>query len=68
MRQGNFENFDKVVFVDNYSGEGIDSAERAFTIRVQYRSDSRTLMDEEVDKVHETVIKRLADKLGARFR
>ncbi|PYS99076.1 MAG: hypothetical protein DMF63_13470 [Acidobacteria bacterium] len=41
-----------VSFVDVYEGKGIEANERSLTIRLEYRSDERTLIETEVDAVH----------------
>ncbi|MDQ3131256.1 MAG: phenylalanine--tRNA ligase subunit beta [Acidobacteriota bacterium] len=57
-----------VEFVDVYEGKGIADDERSITIRLEYRSDERTLIDEEVDAVHNQIIKSLEEKLSAKQR
>jgi len=57
-----------VEFVDVYEGKGIANDERSITIRLEYRSDERTLIDEEVDAVHSQIIKNLENNLGAKQR
>jgi phenylalanyl-tRNA synthetase beta chain len=57
-----------VDFVDIYEGKGIDADERSITIRFEYRSDERTLMDADVDAVHEELVSDLETKLGIRRR
>ncbi|HEX8287456.1 MAG TPA: phenylalanine--tRNA ligase subunit beta [Pyrinomonadaceae bacterium] len=57
-----------VSFVDVYEGKGVADDERSITIRLEYRSDERTLIDEEVDSVHNQIISSLESKTGARQR
>nr|MBA2735906.1 phenylalanine--tRNA ligase subunit beta [Pyrinomonadaceae bacterium] len=57
-----------VEFVDVYEGKGIADDERSITIRLEYRSDERTLIDEEVDAIHSQIIKNLENNLGAKQR
>ncbi len=57
-----------VRFVDLYEGKGLTAAERAITLRLEYRSDERTLLDEEVDPVHETVVTEAEKRLGIKRR
>ncbi len=68
IEKGGHEFFERVSYVDTYSGSGIRDDERAVTIRLEYRSDERTLTDEEVDAVHGEVLGILKKKLDARFR
>ena len=57
-----------VEFVDIYEGKGIADDERSLTIRLEYRSNERTLTDEEVDKVHALILGDLENKTGAKLR
>jgi phenylalanyl-tRNA synthetase beta chain len=57
-----------VQFVDVYEGKGIADDERSITVRLEYRSDERTLIDEEVDTVHNKIVKSLENNLGAKQR
>jgi phenylalanyl-tRNA synthetase beta chain len=52
-----------VKFVDVYEGKGLAADERSLTIRLEYRSDERTLTDEEVDAAHKRIIDLLADEM-----
>ena len=42
--------------------------ERSVTIRIEYRSDDRTLVDSEIDGLHLQVLSELERKTGARPR
>jgi phenylalanyl-tRNA synthetase beta chain len=57
-----------VDYVDVYEGKGIGDDERSLTIRFEYRSPERTLIDEEVDAVHAEILKGLEAKLGIKPR
>ena len=57
-----------IEFVDVYEGKGMADDERSVTIRLEYRSDERTLLDEEVDKVHGEILKNLESETGAKLR
>ena len=57
-----------VEFVDIYEGKGLADDERSLTIRLEYRSPERTLVDEEVDAVHAGILKSLEEKLGIKPR
>jgi phenylalanyl-tRNA synthetase beta chain len=59
---------ERVDFVDIYEGKGIGDDERSLTIRLEYRSPERTLIDEEVDKVHSGLLRALETKLGIKPR
>ena len=64
----NFELLRKVEFVDVYEGKGMTGDERSITLRLSYRSDERTLLEEEVEKIHASILENLEEKLGARQR
>jgi phenylalanyl-tRNA synthetase beta chain len=57
-----------VEFVDLFEGKGLGENERSLTIRFSYRSDDRTLVEEEVNEAHQAILAPLADKLGIRQR
>lgn len=57
-----------VEFVDVYEGKGVADDERSMTIRLEYRSDERTLIDEEVDAAHNQIVSNLENDLGAKQR
>ncbi len=58
----------KVEFVDVFEGKGIADDERSITIRIDYRSDERTLVDEEVDALHHQIVEKLQETLGVKQR
>jgi phenylalanyl-tRNA synthetase beta chain len=57
-----------VDFVDVYHGKGLNEGERSITVRLEYRSDERTLIDDEVDDAHRKIVDSVVDKLGIRIR
>lgn len=57
-----------VDFVDIYEGKGMADDERSVTIRLEYRGDERTLIESEVDEVHQQIIGNLQEILGLRQR
>lgn len=57
-----------VEFVDIYEGKGIGADERSITIRLEYRSDERTLIETEVDEVHGELIEAVEKDLNIRRR
>lgn len=57
-----------IEFVDVYEGKGMEDDERSITIRLSYRSDERTLIESEVDAVHQQIIPNLQEILGLRQR
>jgi phenylalanyl-tRNA synthetase beta chain len=68
IAEQNFELCRKIEFVDVYEGKGISDNERSITIRLEYRADERTLIDEEVDAVHNQILNALESNLNARQR
>ncbi len=63
-----FELCRKIEFVDVYEGQGVGEDERSITIRLEYRSDERTLLDEEVDLIHAQILQNLETHSGAKQR
>lgn len=68
IKEMGFELCRNVEFADVFEGQGMPDDERSLTIRIQYRSDVRTLTEEEVEKVHEQIISRLEVTLGFKQR
>lgn len=62
------ELLDSISFVDLFEGKGLGDNERSLTIRFEYRSSERTLIEEEVSAVHDSIIARLEFKLGVGIR
>ena len=65
MGKGLIESVD--VF-DVYQGKEIDPAEKALAVRISYRSNKRTLTDDEVNTIHEKVIGEIRRQTGGRLR
>ena len=57
-----------VGFVDIFEGKGVEDGKRSLTIRLEYRSDERTLVDEEVTDVHVGILESLSKTLGVEQR
>jgi phenylalanyl-tRNA synthetase beta chain len=57
-----------VSLVDVYEGAGLPEGKRSLTLRVEYRSDERTLRDEEVNASHARVVAALEETFGAQMR
>ena len=57
-----------VRFVDVYEGKGVAADQRSLTIRLEYRSDERTLVEAEVDAVHGELIESVEKDLNIRRR
>ncbi|MEJ7622973.1 MAG: phenylalanine--tRNA ligase subunit beta [Pyrinomonadaceae bacterium] len=57
-----------IVFVDIYDGKGLAKDERSLTVRLEYRSDEHTLVESEVEALHEQIITGIENSLGIRRR
>jgi phenylalanyl-tRNA synthetase beta chain len=57
-----------VRFVDIYEGKGLAGDEWSITVRLEYRSDERTLVENEVEALHEQLIPTAEGKLGIKRR
>ncbi|MCY7348658.1 MAG: phenylalanine--tRNA ligase subunit beta [Pyrinomonadaceae bacterium] len=64
----NYELCRSVEFIDVYEGKGVADDERSMTIRLAYRSDERTLLDEEVETAHAQILQVLKANLDAQQR
>jgi phenylalanyl-tRNA synthetase beta chain len=58
----------EVTLFDLYRGEQIAEGKKSFAIRIVYQSPSRTLTDEEVDRIQEQMLAKLRQELGAALR
>jgi phenylalanyl-tRNA synthetase beta chain len=58
----------EVTLFDLYRGEQIAEGKKSFAIRIVYQSPSRTLTDEEVDRIQEQMLAKLRQELGATLR
>ncbi len=64
----NFELLRKVEFVDVYEGKEMADDERSITIKLEYRSNERTLMEEEVEKIHARILQNIESKLDVKLK
>ncbi|HMQ03488.1 MAG TPA: phenylalanine--tRNA ligase subunit beta [Pyrinomonadaceae bacterium] len=55
-------------FVDVFQGKGIEPGKRSLTVRLEYRSDERTLSEDEVAVVHNEILESLNSTLGITHR
>jgi len=53
---------------DDYRGEGVPDGQRSLALRLMYRTEERTLTDEDVDPVHQAVRDSLTKTLGVTLR
>ena len=68
IEQENFELCRNIGFVDVYEGKGMAEDERSITVRLEYRSDERTLVEAEVENLHQRILATIEQKLGIRPR
>ncbi len=57
--------FRSVMLVGTYEGKSIPEGKRSVTLRIEYRSDERTLRDEEVEERQRELIDSLVEKFSA---
>jgi phenylalanyl-tRNA synthetase beta chain len=57
-----------VHFVDIYEGKGLEPDERSITIRLEYRSDERTLVEDEIEELNRTIVEAVENSVGAKVR
>ena len=58
----------ELVLFDIYSGKHIPRGHKGLTFAAVYRSDDKTLTDEEVNELHQQVLAHLQDKLRVTVR
>jgi phenylalanyl-tRNA synthetase beta chain len=59
------DDYQRVELVGTYEGQNIAADKRSVTLRVEYRSDQRTLRDEEVEERHRRLLDSLLKKFNA---
>ena len=59
---------EKVELFDIYRGKQIPEGKKSIAYAICYRDENKTLKDEEVNKVHEKILRSLEYKLGATLR
>ena len=64
----NVELLRRVEFIDVYEGKGMADDERSVTVRLTYRNDERTLIEQEVDELHQQIIARLEAEIAVKPR
>ncbi len=62
------EHLDDVSYVDLYEGKGLDENTRSLTIRFEYRSETRTLTEEDVDGSHVPLVAAIEEKFAIKQR
>ena len=59
---------ESVQVFDEYQGESVSEGQRSLAFRLVYRASDRTLVDEEVESVHQKVREALVEKFGVNLR
>ncbi|HRT26791.1 MAG TPA: phenylalanine--tRNA ligase subunit beta, partial [Syntrophales bacterium] len=67
-KAGEEELLEKIEVFDVYRGEKVPKDMKSIALRFTYRSDERTLTDEEVARVHGGIVQRILSATGARVR
>jgi phenylalanyl-tRNA synthetase beta chain len=62
------ELLEKVELLSIYTGSPIEKGYKSIAFSLFYQSDQRTLVDEEVDRLHGNIAERLQEKLGVKLR
>lgn len=65
VKEQRVEDCRDVQLVGTYEGANISEDQRSITLRLEYRSDDRTLRDEEVEEMHRRLVDVLAQKFVA---
>ncbi len=58
----------EVEFVAAYRGDPIPAGRKSVTFSITFRSDERTLQEDEVEPIHQRIVKRLKEQLGCELR
>ncbi|MGG7176183.1 phenylalanine--tRNA ligase subunit beta [Clostridium paraputrificum] len=59
---------EKISLFDIYKGEQIEAGKKSIAYAIIYRDPKKSLTDNDVNKVHEKILKSLEHKLGAQLR
>ncbi len=68
IKEESFQYLSKIEFVEIYQGKELVGNERSLTIRFEFRSNEKTLTEEEAEETHEQIAKFLEEKFGIRKR
>jgi phenylalanyl-tRNA synthetase beta chain len=68
IKEESFQYLSKIEFVEMYQGKELVGDERSLTIRFQFRSNEKTLTEEEAEETYEKIVKFLEEKFGIRKR
>ena len=68
VREKHVSDFRNVTLVGTFEGGNIPSSKRSVTLRLEYRSDERTLRDEEIEERHAQLTSSLLETFSAQQR
>ncbi len=68
VREASSDIVKEITLIDMYKGKQIPEGKQGFLYRIEYRDDSRTLTDREVEELHKKIKQNLSSKLGITFR
>ncbi len=58
----------EISLFDVYQGEKVEAGYKSYAYSLLYQADDRTLQDEEVNRLHQELVSKVAPKLNARVR
>ena len=56
---------ERVTLFDQYIGDPIPAGRKSVSLRIMYRSDQGTLVDEQINPLHQKITERLLASFGA---
>lgn len=68
IRGNTIKDMESADLFDLYTGEGIPAGQKSIAVRIRYRSQERTLTDDEVNRIHQRVLDNLLKKLNITIR
>jgi phenylalanyl-tRNA synthetase beta chain len=68
IRETDYSLLKEIILFDYYEGKQIPAGKKSLAYSLVYRSEDRTLTDEDINPIHEKIINKLRDKFGAVLR
>lgn len=68
IRSNKIKDLERVDLFDVYTGSHVPEGQKSIAVRIRYRSQDRTLTDEEVNRIHQKVIENLRKKINVVIR
>jgi phenylalanyl-tRNA synthetase beta chain len=62
------EYIEEVSVFDTFTGKNIPAGKKSLAFSIRYRSPERTLTDEEVEKIHHSIVEHVTEKTGGQVR